>query len=59
MIKEGGPEKTSEALSTLARIVIDPFHVIADANKKMDEARRIEQDVYRKKKVQIPRKIFL
>ena len=39
--------------------MIDPFHVIADSNKRMDEARRIEQDVYRKKKVQIPKKIFL
>ena len=26
---------------------------------RMDEARRIEQDVYRKRKVQIPKKIFL
>ena len=29
------------------------------ANKRMDEARRIEQDVYQKRKVKIPKKIFL
>jgi len=39
--------------------VVDPFHVIADANKRMDEARRIKQDVYRKRKAKIPKKIFL
>ena len=42
-----------------AWVVVDPFHVIADSNKRMDEARRIEQDVYRKKKAQIPKRIFL
>ena len=39
--------------------MVDHFHVIADSNKKMDKARRIEQDVDRKKKVKIPKKIFL
>ena len=29
------------------------------ANKRMDEARRIEQDVYQKRKVKIPKKIFI
>ena len=39
--------------------MVDPFHVFADSNRRMDEARRIEQDVYRKRRVQIPKKIFL
>ncbi len=43
----------------LAGVVVDSFHVIVDSNKRMDEARRIEQDVYGKRKVQIPKKIFL
>jgi transposase len=42
-----------------ANVVVDHFHVIADANKRMDEARRIEQDVRHKGKVRIPKKIFL
>lgn len=54
-----GLRKAVEALFPLAKVVVDPFHVIADANKRMDEARRIEQDVYQKKKVQIPKKLFL
>ncbi len=48
-----------EAVFPLARVVVDSFHVIADSNKRMDEAGRIEQDVYRKRRVQIPKKIFL
>ena len=40
-------------------IVVDPFHVIADANRRMDEARRIEQDVNFKRRIKIPKKIFL
>ena len=51
--------KLVNRLFPLAKVVVDPFHVIADANKRMDEARRIEQDVYRKRQVQIPKKIFL
>jgi len=54
-----GLRKAVEALFPLARVVVDPFHVIADSNKRMDEARRIEQDVYRKRQVQIPKRIFL
>lgn len=54
-----GLRKAVEVVFPLAWVVFDPFHVIADANKRMDEARRIEQDVYEKKKVQIPKKIFL
>ena len=51
--------KVAEAVFPLARVVVDPFHVIADSNRRMDEARRIEQDVHRKRQVQIPKKIFL
>jgi len=29
-----------------ANVVIDHFHVIQDANRRMDEARRIEQDAW-------------
>ena len=56
---KGGLRKAVEGLFPLAGVVVDPFHVIADSNKRMDEARRIEQDVYGKRKVQIPKKIFL
>jgi transposase len=52
-------EELRKAVFSLARVVADPFHVIADSNKRMDEARRIEQDVYLRRKVQIPKKIFL
>jgi len=38
------------------KVVVDHFHVIHDANRRVDEARKIEQDVW---KVEIPRKIFL
>jgi len=54
-----GLRKAAEAVFPSARVVVDPFHVIADSNKRMDEARRIEQDVHRKRQVQIPKKIFL
>jgi len=39
-----------------ARVVVDHFHVIQDANRRVDEARKIEQDAW---KVEIPRRIFL
>jgi len=51
--------KAIEALFPDARVVVDHFHVIAESNRKMDEARKIEQDVQRGKKVKIPKKIFL
>jgi len=51
--------KLAEALYPEAKVVADHFHVIADSNRRMDEARRIEQDVYQKRKVRIPKKIFL
>lgn len=40
------------------RVVVDHFHVIADANRRLDEARRIEQEV-RKRRVSIPKRVFL
>ena len=46
-----GLRKAAEAVFPSARVVVDPFHVVADSNKRMDEARRIEQDVHRKRKV--------
>ena len=39
--------------------MVDPFHVIANSNKRMDEARRTEQDVYRKREAKIRKKILL
>ncbi len=39
-----------------AKVVVDHFHVIHDADRKVDEAYKIEQDVW---KVEIPHKIFL
>jgi transposase len=54
-----GLRKAAEAVFPSAKVVVDPFHIIADSNKRMDEARRIEQDVHRKRNVQIPKKIFL
>jgi transposase len=50
--------KVAEALFPEAKVVADHFHVIADSNRQRDEARRIEQDIYHKKKVRIPKKIF-
>lgn len=54
-----GLRKAAEAVFPLARVVVDLFHIIADSNRRMDEARRLEQDVHRKRQVQIPKKIFL
>jgi len=51
--------KVSEELFPKAKVVVDHFHVIADSNRRMDEARKIEQDVLRRKKIKIPKKIFL
>jgi transposase len=39
-----------------AEVVIDHFHVIQDANRRVDEARKIEQDAHH---ILIPRKLFL
>jgi len=51
--------KVAEEVFPKAKVVVDPFHVIADSNRRMDEARRIEQDVLRKRRVKIPKRIFL
>lgn len=51
--------KVAEEVFPKAKVVVDHFHVIADSNRRMDEARRIEQDVRWKKRVRIPKKIFL
>jgi len=51
--------KLAEQVFPKAKVVVDHFHVVADSNRRMDEARRIEQDVLGKKKVKIPKKIFL
>jgi len=37
---EGGP-----GLFPQAKVVVDPFHLIADANQRLDEARRLEGEV--------------
>jgi len=39
-----------------ASVLVDHFHVIQDANRRVDEARKIEQDAW---KVGISRKVFL
>jgi len=54
-----GLRKVAETVFPRARMVVNPFHVIADSNRRMDEARSMEQDVHPKRKVQIPKKIFL
>lgn len=54
-----GLRKVVGALFPEAKIVVDYFRVIADSNRRTDEARRIEQDIYQRKEVRIPKKIFL
>ena len=39
---KGGLRKAVEAVFPSTRVVVDPFHVIADSNKRMNEARRIK-----------------
>jgi len=48
--------KVVEALFPEVKVVADHFHIIADSNRRMHEARQIEQNVNRKGKAQIPRK---
>jgi len=43
-MKEGF-RKTIERCLPLAKVVVDPFHVIQDANHRLDEARQIEQQM--------------
>jgi transposase len=51
--------KVAEGMFPQAKIVVDPFHIVADANRRVDEARRIEQDVNFKRRIKIPKRIFL
>ncbi|SMB90233.1 Transposase [Thermanaeromonas toyohensis ToBE] len=44
--------KLIKAIFPSAKIIVDPFHVIQDANRRLDEARRIEQEASKEK---IPR----
>ena len=57
-MNEGLRRAVQEVLPKV-KLVVDPFHVIADANRRVDEARRIEQEALRRKRVTIPKKIFL
>ena len=50
--------KAAEALFPRAKVVADPFQVIADSNKRMDEARRIEQDVHWRRRVNPSRPVL-
>ncbi len=51
--------KAVESIFPAAKVVLDPFHVVADSNRRMDEARRIEQDVHHQRRILIPKRIFL
>jgi len=42
-------KKAVEEALPNAQIVVDHFHVVSDANKRLDEERLILQDIYRKK----------
>ena len=50
--------KAIKAVFPQAKVVVDPFHIIADANKRLDEARRLEQEM-RGRRISIPKRIFL
>ena len=50
--------KAAEALFPRTKVVADPFQVIADSNKRMDEARRIEQDVHWRRRVNPSRPVL-
>jgi transposase len=50
--------KALEAVFPQARVVVDPFHVVADANRRIDEARRLEQEATGNK-TRIPKRVFL
>ncbi len=46
-------KRLAEGLFPSAKVVVDPFHVVADANRRVDEARRIEQEII-SRRVRIP-----
>ena len=50
---------TNQATASTLNPVQSRFGIIADAKKRMDEARRIEQEAYQRSKMKIPKKIFL
>lgn len=50
--------KAIETVFPQAKVVVDPFHVIADANHRLDEARRLEQEM-KDRRVSIPKRVFL
>lgn len=54
-----GLRRAVETVLPSAGVVVDPFHIIANSNKRMDKVRRIEQDLHHKRKIQIQKKIFL
>jgi hypothetical protein len=43
-----GDRRIVEAIYAEAKVVADTFYIIADLNRRMDEARRMEQDIHRK-----------
>lgn len=51
--------KMVEEASPKDKIVLGLFDVVADSNRRMEKARRIEQAVLRKRKVRIARKMLL
>ena len=51
--------KAAEAIFPKARVVVDHLHVIADSNRGMGEAKRIEQEGWRNRKLRIPKNILL
>ena len=51
-------KRLAEGLFPSAKVVVDPFHVVADANRRVDEARRIEQEII-SRRVRIPKRLFL
>lgn len=51
-----GYKKVIKRFFPEAKVVLDRFHLISDANRRVDEARRIEQELI---KVSIPKKILL
>lgn len=50
--------KALESVFPQARVVLDPFHVVADANRRIDEARRLEQEATGNR-TRIPKRVFL
>jgi len=41
-----GDKKIVEAIYAGAKVVADTFYIIADSNRRMDEARWTEQDIH-------------